>query len=153
MYGHTLLMHAIELTYTQGIKDEFNLYQPVDTPENETFLKQNCDIWEHLQPEEERLDDDDILLGMENGRWITVEQEDSGDESEKVLFRTFVNAAIGSRRVRIMSKGAAYMLILSTKEGESEPRVTLCNQSGTLCLTRDCKSYSSHGLVFFGHSA
>lgn len=79
---------------------------------------------------------------MENGRWITLEQEDAGDESEKVLFRTFVNAAIGSRRVRFKSKGAPYMLILSTKDGESEPRVTLCNQSGTLCLTRACKSYS-----------
>lgn len=117
------------------------MYQPVDTPEQETFLKQNCDIWEHLQPEEEKFDDDDFLLGMENGRWITVEQEDAGDESEQVLFRTFVNAAIGSRRVRFKSKGAPYMLILSTKEGESEPRVTLCNQSGTLSLTRACESH------------
>lgn len=119
------------------------MYQPVDTPEKDTFMKQNCDIWEHLQPEEERFDDDDFFLGMENGRWITVEQEDAGDESEKVLFRTFVNAAIGSRRVRSRSKGAPYMLILSTKEGESEPRVTLCNQSGTLCLTRACTSDGS----------
>lgn len=29
------------------------------------------------------------------------------------------------------------MLLLSTKEGESEPKVTICNQSGTLGLTRD----------------
>ena len=35
------------------------------------------------------------------------------------------------------TKGAPYMLLLSTKEGESEPKVTLCNQSGTLCLQRD----------------
>ena len=117
------------------------MYQPVDTPEKETFMKQNCDIWEHLQPEEEKFDDGDFLSGMENGRWITLEQEDAGDESEKVLLRTFVNAAIGSRRVRSKSKGAPYMLILSTKEGESEPRVTLCNQSGTLCLTRACESH------------
>lgn len=117
------------------------MYQPVDTPEKETFIKQNCDIWEHLQPEEEKFDDDDFLLGLENGRWITLEQEDAGDESEMVLFRTFVNAAIGSRKVRFKSKGAPYMLILSTKDGESEPRVTLCNQSGTLCLTRACKSH------------
>lgn len=119
------------------------MYQPVDTPEKDTFLKQNCDLWEHLQPEEEKFDDENFLLGMENGRWITLEQDDAGDESEKVLFRTFVNAAIGSRKVRSKSKGAPYLLILSTKDGESEPVVTLCNQSGTLCLTRVCKSHHS----------
>jgi len=37
----------------------------------------------------------------------------------------------------VRSKGAPYMLLLSTKEGESEPKVTICNQSGTLGLTRD----------------
>ena len=101
------------------------------------LLEQNYNIWEFLQPKEETYDDDDLLPGLENGRWITVEQDDAGEEDETVIFRTFVNAALGGKRSRVRSRGAPYMLILSTKEGESEPKVTLCNQSGTICLTRD----------------
>lgn len=101
---------------------------------------QNINIWETLQPEENLENSSDALAGQRNGRWITVEQEDAGDEEEKVFFRTFVNAGIGSKRFRMRTKGAPYMLLLSTKEGESEPKVTICNQSGTLCLQRDCMS-------------
>lgn len=115
------------------------MYQPVDKPETDTFLEQNHNIWELLQPEEEAYDEQDFLRGLDNGRWITVEQDDAGEEHETVLFRTFVNATIDGKRYRMKSKGAPYMLILSTKEGESEPKVTICNQSGTFGLTRDCK--------------
>jgi hypothetical protein len=66
-----------------------------------------------------------------------VEQDDAGEEDETVIFRTFVNAAIGGKRSRVRSSGAPYLLLLSTREGESEPKVTICNQSGTLSLTRD----------------
>ena len=101
------------------------------------MLEQNYNIWEFLQPEEETRDDDDLLPGLENGRWITVEQDDAGEEDETVIFRTFVNAAIGGKRSRVRSRGAPYLLLLSTREGESEPKVTICNQRGTLSLTRD----------------
>ena len=122
---------------SDGISEDLSDFQPVDAPEKDTLLCQNYNIWELLQPEEETYGDEDLLPGLENGRWITVEQDDAGEEDEQVLFRTFVNAAIGGKRFRMRSKGAPYMLLLSTKEGESEPKVTLCNQSGTLCLTRD----------------
>ena len=122
---------------SDGIREDLSDFQPVDAPEKDTLLCQNCNIWELLQPEEETYDDEDLLPGLENGRWITVEQDDGGEEDEQVLFRTYVNAAIGGKRYRMRSKGAPYMLLLTTKEGESEPKVTLCNQSGTLCLTRD----------------
>ena len=121
---------------SDGISEDFSDFQPVDAPDRGTLLEQNYNIWELLQPEEESYEDD-ASLGLENGRWITVEQDDAGAETEEVLFRTFVNAAIGRKTHRMRSKGAPYMLLLSIKEGESEPKVTLCNQSGTLCLTRD----------------
>lgn len=122
---------------SDGISEDLSDFQPVDAPEKDTLLCQNYNIWELLQPEEETYDEEDLLPSLENGRWITVEQDDAGEEDEQVLFRTFVNAAIGGKRYRMRSKGAPYMLLLSTKEGESEPKVTLCNQNGTLCLTRD----------------
>lgn len=100
-------------------------------------MNQNINIWELLQPEEETFDEDDLLPRLDNQRWITVEQDDAGEEDETVLFRTFVNAAIGGKKYRIRSRGAPYMLSLSTKDGESQPKVTICNQSGTIGLTRD----------------
>ena len=122
---------------SDGISEDFSDFQPVDAPERDTLLDQNYNIWELLQSEEETYDDEDLLPGLENGRWITVEQDDAGEEDEQVIFRTFVDAAIGSKKYRMKSRGAPYMLLLSTKEGESEPKVTLCNQSGTLSRTRD----------------
>lgn len=121
---------------SDGIREDLGDFRPVDPPEKNTLVCQNCNIWELLQPEEETYDEEDLLPALENGRWITVEQDDAGEEHEQVLFRTFVDAAIGGKRHRMRSKGAPYMLLLSTKEGESEPKVTLCNQSGTLSLTR-----------------
>lgn len=124
----------------KGIREELDLFRPVDIPDQQTLKEQkiDCSIWEHLQPEEEAHDDDDLLLlPLDNSRWITVERDDAGEEGEDVLFRTFVDAAIGGKKRRVRSKGTPYMLILSTKEGESEPKVTLCNQSGSLGITRD----------------
>ena len=122
---------------SDGISEDLNEFQPVDAPDKSALLEQNSNIWEFLQPEEEFYEGEEMFPGLENGRWVTVEQEDAGTEDEKVLFRTFVNAAIGRKSHRMRSRGAPYMLLLSIKEGESEPKVTLCNQSGTLGLTRD----------------
>ena len=110
------------------------------------MILQNCDILEFLQPEEEPLENDELLLGLDNKRWITADEKDAGAEGETVLFRTFINAAIGSRRSRIWSRGAAYMLILFTLDGESEPKVTICNQSGTLSLSQDCELSFDFGM-------
>lgn len=89
-----------------------------------------------MQPEEEDYDST-TLFGPDPGRYITEELHDAGDEDEFVVFRTFVNAEIGLRRHRVKSAGAPYLLCLSSKEGVSEPRVTLCNQSCSMELVRD----------------
>ena len=98
-----------------------------------------CQIFEQMQPEEETQENEDLLFGLDNSRWITVEQDDAGDYQEEVLFRTFVDAAIGGKARRVRSKGAPYLLMLYCKDGESELKVVLCNQSSTLCLSRNCK--------------
>ena len=41
------------------------------------------------------------------------------------------------------TRDARYMLILWTKEGESELKITLCNQSGTLKISRDSMPFPS----------
>ncbi|KAL8698419.1 MAG: hypothetical protein Q9224_001861 [Gallowayella concinna] len=121
----------------QGINEDLGKFQAPDVSGRQTIMNHNINIWELLQPEEETFDEDDILPESDNQRWITVEQDDAGEEDETVLCRTFVNAAIGSKRYRIKSRGAPYMLIISTKDGESQPKITICNQSGTISLTRD----------------
>lgn len=94
----------------------------------------------HYIIDEVQFRSDDVLTAWtDDGRWITVEQDDAGEEDEKVLFRTFVNATIGSKSVRRKSKGAPYMLLLYTKKGESEIQVTISNQSGSCGLNRSCE--------------
>lgn len=110
----------------------------MDIPEPSSFSAQDLNIWEPVQPEEASESSLDFF-GLENARWVAVNQEDSGSEEERVLCRIFVNAGIGSKKFRIRSRGAPYMLLLATKDGESEPKIILCNQSGSLCLQRDCK--------------
>ncbi|CAG8197792.1 unnamed protein product [Penicillium olsonii] len=121
----------------QGLNEELSQYTSIDIPELSTLQAQNTDIWEPMQPEETPDNGLDLDLGLENLRWIAVDLEDAGSEHEKVLFRTFVNAGIGNKKSRMRTKGAPYMLLLATREGESEPKIVLCNQSGTLCLERD----------------
>jgi hypothetical protein len=81
----------------------------------------------------------DLELGLDSSRWVAVNLEDAGSEQEKVLYRGFVNAGIGGKKCRMRTKSAPYLLLLATREGESEPMIVLRNQSGSLCLERNCK--------------
>lgn len=124
-----------QLTTTQAVSDESSLYKPIVTPEKADLIEQN-----HYIIDEEQFRSNDILTAwMDDWRWITVDKDDAGEEDEKVLFRAFVNATIGSKRHRIRSKGAPYMLLLYTKKGESEIQVTISSQSGSCGLNRSCK--------------
>ena len=93
-----------------------------------------------MQPEETGDGGIDLDFGLDHLCWVAVDLEDAGNEQEKVLYRIFVNASIGGKKSRMRTKGAPYMLLLAAREGESEPKIVFCNQSGTLCLERDCKS-------------
>lgn len=110
----------------------------MDIPDYAAIHSQNLDFWEPIQPEE-MIGKDGQPAKPGNFCYITVELEDAGKEDEQVLFRTFVNAGIGAKKLRMRSRGAPYMLLLSTKYGESEPKISLCNQYGTFCLQRDRK--------------
>ncbi|KAJ5513670.1 hypothetical protein N7463_003222 [Penicillium fimorum] len=124
------------LGLSEGINEELSQYTSVDTPELST-LPQSLAIREPIQPEEIRDGGIGLDLGLDNLRWIAVDLEDAGSEHGKVLYRSFVNASIGGKRSRMRTMGAPYMLLLVTREGESEPKIVFCNQSGTLCLERD----------------
>ncbi|CAG8266757.1 unnamed protein product [Penicillium salamii] len=122
---------------SENLNEELSQYTSIDIPELSSLQAQNTELWEPMQPEETPDNGIDLDLGLENLRWVAVDLEDAGNEHEKVLYRTFVNAGIGGKKSRMRTKGAPYMLLLATREGESEPKIVLCNQSGTLCLERD----------------
>lgn len=128
-----------QLTTTQAVSDESSLYRPIDTPEKADLIQQNLEIIDEEQFPAKFRSNNILTAWMDDGRWITVEKDDAGEEEEKVLFRAFVNAAIGSKRHRIKSKGAPYMLLLYTKKGESEIQVTISSQSGSCGPNRSCK--------------
>jgi len=75
--------------------------------------------------------------GLDPRRWIRLHSKDAGNSDETVVFRSFVNARLGSQRAK--STGAPYLLVISGRVGESDPRITLCDQTGKLYLSRDCK--------------
>lgn len=90
---------------------------------------------------------DDILDAQ---RWFSIDNADCGFSHENLLFRTFVNAQIGSKDERVKTQDAPYMLILWTKQGESEIFISLCNQRNTLNLSRifssrDLENYEQKG--------
>ncbi|RAK77588.1 uncharacterized protein BO72DRAFT_428314 [Aspergillus fijiensis CBS 313.89] len=121
---------------SEGVREDFSQFSSVDVPDYAAIHSHNQEILETIQPEESTGNINPIL-GLGDVRYTTVEIEDAGNEDEQVFFRTFVNAGIGSKKLRMRTKGAPYMLLLSTKEGHSEPKITICNQMGTFCLQRD----------------
>ncbi|KAL8824382.1 MAG: hypothetical protein Q9191_005094 [Dirinaria sp. TL-2023a] len=69
-------------------------------------------------------------------------------ETEKVVFRTFVNAQFGIKEHRSKSFSAPYLLLLWTAAGENNIFLSLINHQGTLNLSRklsvhDLKHYDS----------
>ena len=69
-------------------------------------------------------------------RWFEIDQDNAGMQHEKVLFRTFVNAQLGSRHDRSKSPSAPYMLLLWTAAGDCDIFVSLCNHRGSVNLSR-----------------
>jgi len=69
-------------------------------------------------------------------RWFEIDQDNAGADTEKVMYRTFVNAQLGTRAERSKSSSAPYMLLLWTTADESDLLITLCNHRGTVNLSR-----------------
>ena len=69
-------------------------------------------------------------------RWFQIDQDNAGTQSEKVLFRTFVNAQLGNRSNRSKSPSAPYMLLSWTAADNCDIFVSLCNHRGSVNLSR-----------------
>ncbi|CAD6566113.1 MAG: hypothetical protein ASARMPREDX12_007549 [Alectoria sarmentosa] len=69
-------------------------------------------------------------------RWFEIDQDNAGMQREKVLFRTFVNAQLGSRYDRSKSSSAPYMLLVWTAADECDMFVSLCNHRASVNLSR-----------------
>ena len=110
------------------------------------LLGQNLGFSESfIQPIEEQISIPEALDSLNNPhRWLTPDQINAGDEKETCLLRTFVNAQLGPKHLRIKSQTAPYMFLLWSEDGKSEIHMSLFNQTATVNLTRivtadDCK--------------
>ncbi|KAK4692952.1 hypothetical protein P7C71_g4350, partial [Lecanoromycetidae sp. Uapishka_2] len=106
--------------------------------EDELLLKQNLSLIESFEQTIEAKENvpnamDDLA---DAHRWLEVDDDNAGLPHERVKFRTFVNAQIGSKDYRSKSSSAPYMLLLWTTVDESDLLVSLCNQQGTVNLSR-----------------
>lgn len=69
-------------------------------------------------------------------RWFEIDQDNAGMRREKVLYRTFVNAQLGSRYDRSKSPSAPYMLLTWTAADHCNIFISLCNHRGSVNLSR-----------------
>ena len=89
-------------------------------------------------------------------RWFETDPDNAGYHNEKVLYRTSVDAQLGSKDDRQKSSNAPYMLLLWTTAVENDIFISLCNQRGTVNLCRKVtvddleKVESAEGMVPFG---
>ncbi|KAL8804222.1 MAG: hypothetical protein Q9182_002676 [Xanthomendoza sp. 2 TL-2023] len=107
-------------------------------PDTNMLLKQDLSLLESFEQivearENEPRAMDDLTTSQ---RWITIDKDHGGFPDERILFRSFVNAQIGQRHERSKSSNAPYVILLWTKNGESEISVSLCNQRDTMNLSR-----------------
>ena len=130
---------ALMLIPSKALCRHISGFSSLSIPHERLLKCRNLNLWETLQPEEESFAYESRSHTADNARWVTVRDDKAGAPDEKVLFRSFVDAEIKSDSSRVDCEGTPYMLLLWHKQGESEPKVTLCNQSGSLGLTKDCK--------------
>jgi len=79
-------------------------------------------------------------------RWVEVDQDNCGFQNERILYRTFVDAQLGTKSQRSKSSSAPYMLLLWTKATLSDLFVSLCNQRGTVNL---CKKMEKEDIATY----
>ena len=107
--------------------------------EDQIVLKQDLHLVESFEQTIEAKDN--IPNAMDDPepphRWMEVDQDNAGIERERVKFRTFVNAQLGSRTDRSKSSSAPYMLLLWTSANDDALFVSLCNQRGSVNLSRE----------------
>ncbi|CUS11762.1 unnamed protein product [Tuber aestivum] len=105
-------------TLQDAVDEDFENFRRIGLSSDDIEdMKLNDKIWEAKQPREVASDERERNPLLDPG--------------------SFVNAELGNKRVRMKTRDARYMLILWTKDGQSELKITLCNQSGTLRISRD----------------
>lgn len=72
---------------------------------------------------------------LDPGRWITCRLDGAGGEKEEAIFRTFVAAKLGKAGNKHRGH---YVLLVWSMSGASDLQISLCNQSGSLNLSREC---------------
>ena len=121
--------------------DRYRSAQYPDQPpwDARNFDKQDLDLLESFEQMVEA--PENVPNAMDDPasahRWLEVDQDNAGSEGERVHFRTFVNAQLGSRTDRSKSSTAPYMLLLWTKADECDLLISLCNHRGTVNLSRE----------------
>ncbi len=115
-----------------------NVHRDLESFEGDGPLKYDLHLLESFEQSIEA--EENIRAAMDDPvpafRWFEIDQDNAGWQHEKVLFRTFVNAQIGSRYGRSKSPSAPYMLLLWTAADDCDIFVSLCNQRGSVNLSR-----------------
>ena len=115
-----------------------HVHRNFESFEGDTPLKYDLHLFENFEQTIEA--EESIPAAMDDPvsafRWFEIDQDNAGMQQEKVLFRTFVNAQLGSSYFRSKSPSAPYMLLLWTAADDYDISISLCNQQGSVNLSR-----------------
>ncbi|KAH0608349.1 uncharacterized protein H6S33_001483 [Morchella sextelata] len=113
-------------------------FRGVSVPSVSSLDPASFAIWERIAHEE--LDTGSIFEhALDSHRWITIKDEHAGSDNEEVLYRSFVQAQIGCRAMRLLVEDTDYLLVLVVPSEQTEPIMVLSNQAGTMNLS--CSSF------------
>ncbi|KAI5840975.1 hypothetical protein DFP73DRAFT_609400 [Morchella snyderi] len=113
-------------------------FRGVSVPNISSLDPASFAIWERIAHEE--LDPASIYgHALDSHRWITIKDEHAGSDNEEVLYRSFVQAQIGRRAMRLLVEDTDYLLVLVVPSEQTEPIMVLSNQAGTMNLS--CSSF------------
>ena len=115
-----------------------NVHRSSESFEGNVLLKYDLHLLESFEQTIEA--EESIPAAMDDPisalRWFEIDQDNAGMQNEKVLFRTFVNAQLGSKYGRSKSLSAPYMLLVWTVADDCDMFVSLCNHRGSVNLSR-----------------
>lgn len=105
---------------------------------DEIILKQDLSLLESFEQEIEAKENVPKAIDdpSSSHRWFNTDRDNAGVSRERVIFRTYVNAQLGEREHRSKSSSAPYMLLLWTTGQQSDLLISVCNQRGTVNLSR-----------------
>ncbi len=132
------IIKVLAISLDRDLRDHREFRSELPSFDDHVVVKHDLDLLEGFEQTIELVEN--VPGAMDDpapaNRWFEIDQDNAGADTEKIMYRTFVNAQLGTRAERSKSSSAPYMLLLWTTADKSDLLITLCNHRGTVNLSR-----------------